>query len=83
MCSQSILNEITNKVVRAARECLGDKLDRVILYGSYARGDYDDESDIRLANWRRLTKKILCKKAISKIQILISKIAQPNDEPIG
>ncbi|MDR2592738.1 MAG: nucleotidyltransferase domain-containing protein, partial [Chitinispirillales bacterium] len=25
---------------------LGDKLEKVILFGSYARGDYDDESDI-------------------------------------
>ena len=46
MCSQSVLNEITGKVVQAARDSLGDKLDKVILYGSYARGDYDDESDI-------------------------------------
>jgi predicted nucleotidyltransferase len=27
---------------------LGEKLKRVILYGSYSRGDYDDESDIDL-----------------------------------
>ena len=46
MCSQSVLNEITTKIVQAARESLGDKLDKVILYGSYARGDSDDESDI-------------------------------------
>ena len=46
MCSQSVLNEITGKVVQAARDSLGDKLDKVILYGSYARGDHDDESDI-------------------------------------
>ena len=46
MCSQPILNTITSKVVQAARESLGDKLDKVILYGSYARGDHDDESDI-------------------------------------
>jgi len=46
MCSETALNEITTKVVQAAKESLGDKLDKVILYGSYARGDYDDESDI-------------------------------------
>ena len=33
-------------MVQAARESLGDKLHKVILYGSYARGDYDNESDI-------------------------------------
>ena len=46
MCSQTTLNQITSKVVQAARDSLGDKLDKVILYGSYARGDYDDDSDI-------------------------------------
>jgi uncharacterized protein len=25
---------------------LGEKLEKVILFGSYARGDYDEESDI-------------------------------------
>jgi len=48
MGSRSVLDEITAKVVQAARESLGDKLDKVILYGSYARGDYDDES---LISW--------------------------------
>ena len=46
MCSKPVLNEITDKVVKAAKESLGEKLDKVILYGSYARGDYTDESDI-------------------------------------
>ena len=46
MCSKSILNEITSKVSNAAKECLGDKLDKVFLYGSYARGDSFSDSDI-------------------------------------
>jgi predicted nucleotidyltransferase len=46
MCTKSQLDAITEDVVRAARYVLGDKLDKVLLYGSYARGDYDDESDI-------------------------------------
>ena len=46
MCNKSILDEITAKVVFAVQDSLGEKLERVILYGSYARGDYDDESDI-------------------------------------
>ena len=46
MCSQTMVNEISEKVVKAAKESLGDKLDKVILYGSYARGDNDNESDI-------------------------------------
>jgi predicted nucleotidyltransferase len=46
MSSKSVLNEITDIVVNAAKESLGEKLDKVILYGSYARGDYNYESDI-------------------------------------
>ena len=37
------INEITQKVLKAAKDTLGDKLDKVILFGSYARGDYDSE----------------------------------------
>ncbi|MDR2132044.1 MAG: nucleotidyltransferase domain-containing protein [Clostridiales Family XIII bacterium] len=46
MCTQTALNEITRKVVQAAKGSLGKRLDKVILYGSYARRDYDDESDV-------------------------------------
>jgi len=46
MCSQTTLNQITDRVVREVRDNFGDKLDKVILYGSYARGDNVDESDI-------------------------------------
>jgi len=46
MCDKAVLTEITERVCAAAREVLGDKLEKVVLFGSYARGDYDDESDI-------------------------------------
>ena len=46
MCGQMELDQITSVVVQAAKDSLGDKLDKVILYGSYARGDYNNESDI-------------------------------------
>lgn len=46
MCTKSELNIITSAVAKKAKRMIGDKLDAVILYGSYARGDYDDESDI-------------------------------------
>ena len=40
------VNEVTQKVLDAAKNTLGDKLEKIILFGSYARGDYDSESDI-------------------------------------
>ena len=46
MCTRTTLNSITNSVKEAALGLFSDKLKSVILYGSYARGDYDDESDI-------------------------------------
>ena len=46
MCSQSVLDVIIKQVVHAAKISLGNKLDKVFLYGSYARGDYDNASDI-------------------------------------
>ncbi len=35
MCSKNQLDEI-----------IGEKFESIVLYGSYARGDYDEESDI-------------------------------------
>ena len=44
--TDSRVHEISKRVVRAAKDAAGDKLYKVILFGSYARGDYDSESDI-------------------------------------
>jgi len=46
MCSKAALDEITGRVCTAAKEVLGDKLEKVLLFGSYARGDYDEYSDV-------------------------------------
>ena len=46
MCTKSELNIISNEIADEAKAILGDLLEAVVLYGSYARGDYDDESDI-------------------------------------
>ena len=37
---------ISERVIQVAKDTFSDKLDKVYLYGSYARGDYDSESDI-------------------------------------
>jgi len=46
LCDKALLDDVTSRVCAAAKEVLGDKLKKVILYGSYARGDYDEYSDI-------------------------------------
>ena len=46
MCDQSQLTAVLDEIANTAREVLSDSLESVILYGSYARGDFDEESDI-------------------------------------
>lgn len=46
MCAENQLEKILSAVVKQSKSILSDKLDCIILFGSYARGDYDDESDI-------------------------------------
>lgn len=41
-----ILDEILKKYVDAVHELYGSRLKTVILYGSYARGDFNSDSDI-------------------------------------
>ena len=47
--NKATLEKIKIKVENAAKELLGDKLTKVILFGSFARGDFDDESDVDFA----------------------------------
>ena len=42
------LNIILNEVARDTKALYGNKLKEILLYGSYARGEYDNESDIDL-----------------------------------
>lgn len=46
MCTKSELQEVLKDVRNASELLYGDKLNRIILYGSYARGDNADESDV-------------------------------------
>ncbi len=48
MITQSHINEITNILARKAGLLFGDKLKNVILFGSCARGEFSDESDLDL-----------------------------------
>lgn len=47
--SENILNRLLKSIYRNMNSMVGESLKEVILYGSYARGDYDDESDIDIA----------------------------------
>jgi len=42
----NVKEKVSNEVVSGVKNIFGEKLKKVILYGSYARDDYDNESDI-------------------------------------
>lgn len=46
MCTTSQLNKIYKQMVECYRSIYGMDIIEIFLYGSYARGDYDAESDI-------------------------------------
>jgi len=46
MCTQGQLKDILNETSSSLNTIFGAKLQSVLLYGSFARGDQDDESDI-------------------------------------
>jgi len=43
---QNAVDKILNEFVNGTYDILGDRVKKIILYGSYARGDYSNESDI-------------------------------------
>lgn len=49
MCSQNELNTILSELAAAYRNVYGDNIVKILLYGSYARGDYDENSDVDIA----------------------------------
>ena len=46
MCTQNELSIILEKINRAYHTVYGENIVKVLLYGSYARGDYQKDSDI-------------------------------------
>ena len=46
MCTKATLDELLKRFRKEAEKLFGDKLEEMILYGSYARGDNTEESDI-------------------------------------
>ena len=46
MCTQLQLQQVLFEAQSGLSELFGPRLERVLLYGSYARGEQDEESDI-------------------------------------
>ena len=49
MCTKNELEIILQTMIEAYRSTYGEHIIRIILYGSYARGDYTGNSDIDIA----------------------------------
>ena len=49
LMSDAVLQSLLNQIYRETHNVVGSPLKDVILFGSYARGDYDEESDIDIA----------------------------------
>lgn len=79
--------EILREFKRELTEILGDKLVDVILFGSYARGDYTDESDVdvliivkekpTIDEENKISK--LCLRFLIKHNIIISAVTYPKN----
>ena len=46
MNANTKLDQIITDVTEGTKSVLGDKLHKIILYGSYARGDFNSDSDV-------------------------------------
>lgn len=46
MCTKDQLKTIQEKIIESYKSVYGNNIIQIILYGSYARGDYDSQSDI-------------------------------------
>jgi uncharacterized protein len=52
-----IIDQVANEYKANLQSLYGDELAELVLFGSYARGDYHDESDIDFALHTSLQKK--------------------------
>lgn len=46
MCTKNELSIILNQICKAYQDVYGEDIVKILLYGSYARGDYNNASDI-------------------------------------
>ncbi|MDE7447132.1 MAG: nucleotidyltransferase domain-containing protein [Lachnospiraceae bacterium] len=49
MCTKIQIDNISQQISQSYRSVYGDNIVAIYLYGSYARGNYDEESDVDIA----------------------------------
>ncbi len=82
MCTKNELQVITKRIIEEAFNLLADKIYKIILYGSYARGDFTPESDVDVIILLNCSKDEvrLYRKQISRLS---SRIGLQNDVEIS
>jgi len=76
--SEASLRAILDQIYKSTHTIIGNPLIDVILFGSYARGDYDEESDIDIALIIDMTREDI-KKFDNDISHMSSEIGLNND----
>lgn len=62
MCTETQLSSITKAMVDCYRVVYGDDIVEIFLYGSYARGNYTEDSDIDIVATVRGSREVLQEK---------------------
>ena len=78
MCTKRQLDTISNQIAKTYRDVYGESLVDIYLYGSYARGDFDSESDVdyvAIVHGDRLS----LQKELNKVRDVSFKIGLDND----
>lgn len=60
MCTESVLKTVLSVTYKRLQKIFWSQLEDILLYGSYARGDYDSESDIDIMVLVNMTKEEMC-----------------------
>lgn len=62
MCTETQLSRITKAMVDCYRVVYGDDIVEIVLFGSYARGNYTEDSDIDIVALVRGSREVLQEK---------------------
>jgi predicted nucleotidyltransferase len=82
MCNKKTVNAILNSVSKLSRSIFKNRLNSVILYGSYARGDMDNESDVDIIVIVEMTP-LEISQYRKQIVLLSSKLSIENDVTVS
>ena len=78
MCTETQLNRITRAMVDCYRVVYGEDIVEIILFGSYARGNYTEDSDIDIVALVHGSREVLQAK-LKKVWDVSAELGMEND----